>query len=67
VAKGNLGFGWMRLPLRSEKSTDFDYEQINRMVDLYLDSGFNYFDTSYVYHDGGSELAIRKCLVDRNT
>lgn len=66
MAKGNLGFGWMRLPLRSEKSTDFDYEQISRMVDLYLESGFNYFDTSYVYHDGGSELAIRKCLVERH-
>lgn len=65
MAKGSLGFGWMRLPLLSDNSTDFDFEQISRMVDLYLESGFDYFDTSYVYHDGGSELAIRRCLTDR--
>ncbi len=65
MAKGALGFGWMRLPLLSDKSTDFDFDQINRMVDVFLEAGFNYFDTSYVYHDGGSELAIKKCLVDR--
>lgn len=65
MAKGALGFGWMRLPLLSDKSTDFDYDQIGRMVDAFLEAGFNYFDTSYVYHDGGSELAIKQCLTDR--
>lgn len=65
MAKGSLGFGWMRLPLLSDKSTDFDFDQIYKMVDCYLEAGFNYFDTSYVYHDGGSELAIKRCLVDR--
>lgn len=65
MAKGPLGFGWMRLPLLSDKSTDFDFDQICKMVDCYLEAGFNYFDTSYVYHDGGSELAIKRCLVDR--
>lgn len=65
MAKGALGFGWMRLPQRSSEPTDFDYEQINRMVDCYLEAGFDYFDTSYVYHNGGSEMAIQKCLVSR--
>lgn len=65
MAKGALGFGWMRLPLLSEEPTDFDYEQIKRMVDTYLEAGFNYFDTSYVYHNGGSETAIKKCLTER--
>ena len=66
MAKGLLGFGWMRLPQLSLESADIDYEQVNQMVDLYLDSGFNYFDTSYVYHDGGSETAIYKCLASRH-
>ena len=66
MAKGPLGFGWMRLPQLSQESTDIDYEQVNQMVDLYLDSGFDYFDTSYVYHDGVSETAINKCLVSRH-
>ena len=33
------------------------------MVDLFLDAGFTYFDTAFVYP--GSEAAIRKALVDR--
>ena len=66
MAKGLLGFGWMRLPQLSPESEDIDYEQVNQMVDLYLDSGFDYFDTSYVYHNGGSETAIYKCLVSRH-
>ena len=66
MAKGLLGFGWMRLPQLSPESEDINYEQVNQMVDLYLDSGFDYFDTSYVYHNGGSETAIYKCLVSRH-
>ena len=63
--KGNLGFGWMRLPQLSADPADIDFEQVNQMVDLYLESGFDYFDTSYVYHNNASESAIKKCLVDR--
>lgn len=66
MAKGLLGFGWMRLPQLSAEPADIDYEQVNQMVDLYLDSGFDYFDTSYVYHNGGSETAIYKCLISRH-
>ena len=60
-----LGFGMMRLPVLSGP-TDFDYEQLNRMVDAFLDAGYTYFDTSYVYHDGKSEEATRKALVERH-
>ena len=56
MAKGKLGFGWMRLPQKSENPEDIDFEQVNQMVDAYLDAGFDYFDTSYVYHNGK-----RKC------
>ena len=61
----NLGFGMMRLPVFSGP-TDFDYEQLNAMVDEFLAAGYTYFDTSYVYHDGKSEEATRKSLVERH-
>lgn len=61
----NLGFGTMRLPLLSADPTDFDYDQLDRMVDAFLDAGFTYFDTSAVYHNGKSEHAVRKSLVER--
>lgn len=60
----NLGFGMMRLPVKNDP-TDFDYEQLNQMVDEFLNAGFNYFDTSYVYHNGKSQEAVRKSLVER--
>ena len=61
----NLGFGMMRLPVLSGP-TDFDYEQLNRMVDTFLAAGYTYFDTSFVYHNGKSEEATRKALVERH-
>lgn len=61
-----LGFGLMRLPVCSENPSDIDQDQLNQMVDLFLDSGMTYFDTSYVYHNGASEVAIKKALVDRH-
>lgn len=57
---GKLGFGLMRLP---KKGIGFDIEQIKKMVDLFMEAGFTYFDTAYVYL--GSEKAIKKALVDR--
>ena len=53
-----LGFGLMHLPLCSAEQTDIDMEQFKKMVDLFLERGFTYFDTSYVYHNGESENAI---------
>ncbi|MEI3059253.1 MAG: aldo/keto reductase [Oscillospiraceae bacterium] len=60
-----LGFGLMRLPLRSAVKKVLDYS-LRNMVDLFLERGFDYFDTSYVYHDGESENAVRKALVERH-
>jgi len=56
-----LGFGLMRLP-KIEK--DIDIKQLEQMVDLFLEKGFTYFDTAYMYQ--GSEEAIRKALVERH-
>ena len=58
---GKLGFGLMRLPM---KPLGIDVSQTADMVDLFLGSGFNYFDTARVYP--GSETAIRKALVERH-
>ena len=52
----------MRLPMLGE---DVDIEQVKRMVDLFLEKGFNYFDTAHGYIDGKSELALRECLTSR--
>ena len=63
--KSKLGFGMMRLPTFSSP-TDFDYKQIFQMVDEYLAAGYTYFDTSFVYHNGKSEEAVRKSVVERH-
>jgi len=62
----NLGFGMMRLPVLNGNPTDFDYDQVNQMVDAFLEAGYTYFDTSYIYHEGKSEGATRKALVERH-
>lgn len=56
-----LGFGLMRLPRRG---VVINVEQVKQMVDLFLEAGFTYFDTAFVYP--GSENAIRKALVERH-
>ena len=33
-----LGFGCMRLPMKDEK---VDYDEFNKMIDYYMDNGFN--------------------------
>ena len=58
----NFGFGYMRLPMLGE---DVDIPQTIKMVDTFLENGFNYFDTAHGYIDGKSELAIKECLASR--
>jgi hypothetical protein len=60
--KNNFGFGCMRLPM---KDGEVDYEEMNRMVDAFLEAGFNYFDTAHGYLGGKSEIALRECLTKR--
>lgn len=59
---GLFGFGCMRLPM---KNNEIDYAEFSAMVDLFMDCGFNYFDTAHIYHSGKSEIAMRECLVKR--
>lgn len=60
--KKNFGFGCMRLPM---KDGEVDTEETSRMVDTFLENGFNYFDTAHGYLDGKSELALKDCLTGR--
>ena len=60
--KKNFGFGCMRLPMNGEQ---VDFEETKRMVDAFLDAGFNYFDTAHGYIQGMSETALRECLTSR--
>lgn len=57
-----LGFGCMRFPKIGE---EIDIEQVKKMVDIFLDAGFTYFDTAHVYHSGKSETTLRECLTSR--
>ena len=61
--KKNFGFGCMRLPMIDGK---VDNAEFCKMVDYFLDNGFNYFDTAHGYLDGKSEIAIRECLTSRH-
>ena len=60
--KKNFGFGMMRLPMVGE---EVDMEQTKKMVDAFLDAGFNYFDTAHPYIQGKSEDAVKICIADR--
>ena len=60
ISDKKLGFGLMRLP---RKGVITDIEQTKQMVDLFMEAGFTYFDTAYVYP--GSEAATKTALVDR--
>ena len=57
-----LGFGLMRLPKLDDGA--IDVEQVKQMVDLFLEAGGTYFDTSRAY--GDSEAATRQALVERH-
>lgn len=58
-----LGFGMMRLPMLEDNT--IDVEQTKKMVDLYMEKGFTYFDTAYPYLDGHSEEAVKASLTSR--
>ena len=60
--KKNFGFGCMRLPM---KDGEVDTQLFSAMVDTFLDSGFNYFDTAHGYVGTKSETALRECLTSR--
>ena len=58
-----LGFGTMRLPLLEDGVT-VDEKEAVRIIRHAIDSGVNYVDTAYPYHQGTSEIVVGKALRD---
>lgn len=64
--QAKLGFGCMRLPLHNQyDESSIDLKNFTAMVDLFLSEGFTYFDTARGYHEGSSEGALKRALVER--
>ncbi|MCR5703540.1 MAG: aldo/keto reductase [Eubacterium sp.] len=62
-----LGFGLMRLPLTNPADdSSIDIELTKKMVDLYLERGFTYFDTAIMYCGMKSQNAVKEVLTSRH-
>ncbi|MBO5437305.1 MAG: aldo/keto reductase [Thermoguttaceae bacterium] len=61
-----LGFGMMRLPQIGENYEKIDIPETCRMVDLFLERGFTYFDTAWMYCGFQSEDAVKEVLTKRH-
>lgn len=67
ISEKKLGFGLMRLPLiDADNETSIDIEETKKMVDTFLEKGFTYFDTAWMYCGFRSENAVKEALVDRH-
>lgn len=62
-----LGYGLMRLPeiTAGEHKGEIDIEQVKELADRFMERGFTYYDTAYIYGDGASEKAFREAVVKR--
>lgn len=62
-----FGFGLMRLPLLDQNDAgSIDIEETKRMVDTFIEKGFTYFDTAWMYCAFKSEEAAKVALVERH-
>lgn len=68
-----LAYGCLRLPIHEKgmvapgfrDDSDVDEEAWAKIVDKGMANGYNYFDTSWFYHNGNSERAIGHVVADR--
>lgn len=68
MSEKKLGFGLMRLPsLDPNDPSKIDLEQTKQMVDIFIEKGFTYFDTAWMYCGFQSESATKEVLVDRHS
>ena len=66
MSQKKLGFGLMRLPsLDPNDASKIDIEQTKKMVDTFIEKGFTYFDTAWMYCGFASENAAKEALVSR--
>ncbi|MBR4471952.1 MAG: aldo/keto reductase [Erysipelotrichaceae bacterium] len=62
-----LGFGLMRLPQNDPGDPgNIDFEELKKMVDLFIERGFTYFDTAWMYNAFKSEDAVKEVLTSRH-
>lgn len=63
-----FGFGLMRLPQvdPNDWESPVDVEACKEMVDYFIDNGFTYFDTAWMYCGFQSEKATKEFLVNRH-
>lgn len=62
-----FGFGLMRLPMIGEgEQAKVNIEECCRLVDEFLNRGFTYFDTAWMYCGFQSEEATKEFLVKRH-
>ncbi len=67
LSKKKLGFGLMRLPLTNpDDPGSLDFEPICEMVDRFIEKGFTYFDTAWMYCAFQSEPLAKRALVERH-
>lgn len=65
--KKKLGFGCMRLPQTDkEDAASIEKNEFHEMADYFLEQGFTYFDTAYMYHGGKSEEAVGEGVTARH-
>lgn len=53
-----LGLGCMRLPVIDGDDSRIDEKEAEKLIDLAMKKGINYYDTAWGYHGGNSETVL---------
>ena len=57
-----LGMGAMRLPVIGGRDAEIDEKKTAEMVAYAMENGVNYYDTTWGYHEGNSEIVMGRIL-----